>query len=199
MRAVGFLRIGMLLCFAATACASASGDRSNDTTSRTFRSPTYGYAIDRDTDWTVVEATRRLRDGEPPATASGATDILGRGASTHVSKMTPPGVIIAAQPVPPGVDARQWASKVVGTVFFMKQCRRPDVQENIRVGGDDAVLLTYERCPEASGFLHFWVAVVHAGFGYHIIWFVEPGRTAKDRPALFWMLSSVSFARGPGG
>jgi len=189
----------MLLCFAATACASDSGDSSKGTTSRTFRSPAYGYAIDRDTAWTVVEATRRLRDGEPPATASGATDILGRRASTHVSKMMPPGVIIAAQPVPPGVDARQWASKVVGTVSFMKQCRQPDARENIHVAGDDAVLLTYEKCPKASGFLHFWVAVVHAGFGYHIVWFDEPGRTAEDRPALFRMLSSVSFARGAGG
>ena len=55
------------------------------------------------------------------------------------------------------------------------------------------------RCPKASGFLHFWVAVVHARFGYHIIWFDEPGRTAHDRPALDRMLSSISFARGAGG
>ena len=195
MKATGFLRVGISLCCAATVCAGDSGDKSSDRSSRTFRSRTYGYAINRDADWTAVEATRRLKEGEPPATASGATDILGRQASTQVSMMTPPGVIVAAQPVPPATDAEQWASKVVSTVSFMKRCRQPDATENIHVGGDNAVLLTYERCPQKAGYLHFWIAVVHRGFGYHIVWFDEPGRTAEDRPALDRMLSSVSFGR----
>ena len=191
MNAFGFLRVGIFLCLAASVCASDSGAGS----SRTFRSPTYGYAIGHDIEWTVVTAKRRLQDGEPPATASGATDMLGRHASTQVSKMTPPGVIVAAQPVPPGMNAQQWASRVVATVAFMKQCRKPDAKENIRVGRDDAVLMTYEECPRESGFLHYWVAVVHGGFGYHIVWFDKVGRTAEDRPALDRMLSSISFSR----
>jgi hypothetical protein len=172
------------------ACGSSTDDGGDV---ETFRSPVYGYSLERDENWTVIEATRRLEDGEPPATASGATDILGRGASVRVSEMAPPGVIIGGQPVPSGTSADEWGSMVVGTVSFMKGCPRPDARENIRVDGVEAVLLTYEACPLESGFLHYWVAVRHDGVGFHVVWFDEPGRADADRPALDALLSTISF------
>jgi hypothetical protein len=82
---------------------------------------------------------------------------------------------------------------VVETVSFMKECPRPDARETIRVDGVEAVLLTYEECPLESGFLHYRVAVVHDGVGFHIVWFDEPGRAEADRPALDSLRSTLSF------
>jgi hypothetical protein len=172
------------------ACGSSTEDGGDV---ETFRSPVYGYSLEHDENWTVIEATRRLDGGEPPATASGATDVLGRGASVRVSEMTPPGVIIGGQPLPSGTSADRWGSTAVGTVSSMKGCPRPDGRENITVDGEEAVLLTYEECPLESGFLHYWVAVVDGGVGFHIVWFDEPGRADVDRPALNALLSSISF------
>jgi hypothetical protein len=160
---------------------------------RPFRSAVYGYSVPRADGWTVVEATRRLEEGEPPATGSGATDILGRGASTDVSAMTPPAVIIGGQPVAPETTVDAWADAVVGIVTFMKGCRRPDAQERVTVGGEPAVLLTYDECPPGSGLVHRWIAVVHEGVGFHVVWFDETGRGEADRPALDALLSRWSF------
>jgi hypothetical protein len=175
------------------AIVSACGSDGDAASAAAFRSPTYGYTIDRPDGWDVVEATHTLEDGEPPATAGGGTDILGRHASVDVRDITPPGVIIGGQPVAEGTTSEQWARTVIGTVSFMKGCPRPDAQENITVGGDGAVLLTYEQCPEERGFFHYWVAAVHEGVGFHIVWFDEMGRTEVDRPDLDALLSSISF------
>jgi hypothetical protein len=164
-----------------------------DARTSVFRSPVYGYALDHPVEWSVVEADHALGPGDLPLTADGGVDILGRGASTRVSQMRLPGVIIGAQPVPSTTDVDGWAAEVRGEVAFMKQCERPDATAPLAVDGEPAVLLTYEECPEQDGFLHLWVATVHDGFGFQIIWFDEVGRGAVDRPELDALLAGFRF------
>ena len=194
MEAVGFLRVGVLMCFAATACACGSDVSRRDGSLGTFRSRTYGYVIDHPADWTGIGATRVLDDGEPPATAGGGTDILARRADRTVRNMTLPAMVVGAQRVPAATDIDRWTSMVVGTVSFMKQCPHPDARERLQVGDEEAVLLTYNDCPKGSGFFHLWTAAVHRGLGFHIVWFDRHGREVGDRKTLDKMLSSVAFA-----
>jgi hypothetical protein len=194
MKAVGFLRVGVLMCFAATACACGSVETSGAGNLRTFRSRTYGFAMDHPADWTIIEATRVLEDAEPPATAGGGTDILARHAATKVRDMTLPAMVVGAQGVSSTTDIDGWTSMVISTVSFMKQCPQPDARERIGVGDEQGVLLTYNDCPKESGFFHLWTAVVHGGLGFHIVWFDRHGREAADRKAFDKVLSSVSFA-----
>src|SRR5205814_707160 len=146
-----FLRVGVLMCFAATALACAPAESSGARSLRTFRSRTYGYAIGHPPNWTTIPATRVLDDGEPPATAGGGTDILARRADTRVADMKLPALVIGAQRVSSATDIGDWIPTVIGTVSFMKQCAQPDARERIEVGGEPAVLLTYSDCPKGSG------------------------------------------------
>ena len=194
MGAAGFLRVGVAMCFAAAACACAPTDSRDGRNLRTFRSRTYGYAIDHPANWTIIEATRVLDDGEPPATAAGGTDILARRADTKVQDMKLPAMVVGAQRVSSATDIDGWTSMVIGSVSFMKQCPEPDARERVEVGGEPAVLLTYNDCPKGSGLFHLWTAVVHDGLGFHVVWFDRHGRKVADRKTLDNMLSSVSFA-----
>ena len=163
------------------------------TSSVAFHSPVYGYTISHPRSWSVVEASRPLSEGEPPATSSGATDILGRGASVRVSTMDMPGVIIAAQPVTGDVDNAKWSATVKHTVEFMKGCAPPNRSQKLDIGGEPATLLTYRNCPTDLGLLHLWAGVVHKGRGYHIVWFNNPGTEVADRAKFRTMLTSMSF------
>jgi hypothetical protein len=158
-----------------------------------YNSPVYGYSISHPRSWSVVEASRALSEGEPPATSSGATDILGRDASVRVSTMDLPGVVIAAQPVTNDMHLAQWTETMKDTVTSMKGCERPNRRERLDIGGEPATLLTYRDCPTDLGYLHLWAGVVHEGRGYHIVWFNDPGTEASDRATFRRMLSSMSF------
>jgi hypothetical protein len=147
----------------------------------TFTSPVYGYSISHPPRWTVVEARRALADGEPPATSTGATDILGRDASERVGTMRPPGVIIAGQPVGEDVGTQEWTSSIMDTVSSMKGCDPPSRRDDVEVDGAPGILLTYPDRPADVGYLHLWAGVVHDGVGYHIVWFNEPGSEAIAR------------------
>jgi hypothetical protein len=194
MGAVGFQRVAVVMWFTATACACAPADSSGARNLRTFRSRTYRYAIDHPANWSTIEATRELDDGEPPATAGGGTDILARNADTKVSNVKLPAMVVGAQRVSSATDIDRWTAMVIGTVSFMKQCSRPDARKRIEVRGEQAVLLVYNDCPKGSGLFHLWTAVVHRGFGFHIVWFDRHGREVVDRERLDVMLSSVTFA-----
>src|SRR6478735_10878357 len=62
--------VALLLVVAA--CGSNGAD--DEGASRaTYSSPVYGYSISHPRSWTVVDASRPLATGEPPATSSGAT------------------------------------------------------------------------------------------------------------------------------
>ena len=158
-----------------------------------FHSPVYGYVLRYPETWSVVEAAHRLEVGAPPATAFGGVDILGRDASTNVIQMAPPDVFIAAQPLSADANLDSWASEATHTVAFMKGCTTPDAHEEITVDGTAAVLFTYDHCPKELDLLHFWVAVVHGGTGFHIIWYDTSGRTPQDRASFQQLLASFSF------
>ena len=194
MDAVRLVRWAALICLAATACGGSSNSTSTGRQSR-FRSRTYEYVIDRPADWTVVEATRVLDDGEPPTTGAGGTDILARHANTKVLDMTLPAMVVGAQRVAPATTIDGWTSTVISTVTFMKQCAQPDSTEQVEVAGESAVLLIYDDCPKGSGLFHLWTAVVHEGMGFQFVWFDKHGRETTDRVALDKMLSSVCFTR----
>lgn len=197
MDAVRFVRWAALICLAATACGGSSNSTSKGAQSR-FRSRTYEYVIDRPADWTVVEATRVLDDGEPPATGAGGTDILARHADTKVRDMTLPAMVVGAQRVAPATTIDGWTSTVISTVSFMKQCAHPDSMERGEVAGESAVLLIYDDCPKGSGLFHLWTAVVHEGMGFQFVWFDKHRRETADRVALDKMLSTVAFTTRAG-
>ena len=163
------------------ALLSACGGDNDSASSATFASPVYGYSITHPSTWDVVEASRALNESEPPATASGATDILGRDANVRVSEMELPGVIIAAQPVSKDVRAEDWTASTVDTVSVMKGCDAPSRRDDIEIDGTPATLLTYRNCPPDLGYLHLWAVIVHAGRGFHIVWFNTPGDEGADR------------------
>jgi hypothetical protein len=175
--------------------AACGGNAADDTevSSITYRSPVYGYSIAHPAGWSVVDARRPLSVGEPPATGSGATDILGRNASVRVSTMRLPGVIIAAEPVAKTTDIASWRASIIDTVKFMKNCVRPDRSEDVDIGGESGTLLTYRDCPPDLGYLHLWAGVVHNGRGFQIVWFNNPGDEAADRRSFRKILSSMSF------
>jgi hypothetical protein len=103
-------------------------------------------------------------------------------------------MVVGAQRVSSATDIDRWTAMVIGTVSFMKQCSRPDARKRMEVRGEQAVLLVYNDCPKGSGLFHLWTAVVHRGFGFHIVWFDRHGREVVDRERLDVMLSSVTFA-----
>jgi hypothetical protein len=117
------------------ACADDTSDADGESIV-TFMSPVYGYSISHPASWSVVEADRALSEGEPPATSSGATDILGQDASVRVSTMQLPGVIIAAQRVPGDTGIDDWTTSIVDTVRTMKSCESPDQRDDIEIGGE---------------------------------------------------------------
>jgi hypothetical protein len=173
--------------------AACGIDAVDDDDSVIFISPVYGYSISHQPSWSVAEASRSLSEGEPPATSSGATDILGRDASVRVSTMQLPGVIIAAQPVANDTRIEQWESSIMDTVESMKHCGPPNGREDISVDGESGILLTYRDCPPDLGYLHLWAGVVHEGRGFHIVWFNTPGHEDEDMSSFEQMLSSLVF------
>jgi hypothetical protein len=184
------LTIAIPVVLGAVGSADTRGRRAS---SVAYHSPVYGYSISHPRGWSVLPAGRALAEGEPPATSSGATDILGRGASVRVSTMEMPGVIIAAQPVSDDVLVAEWTATMQDTVETMKDCNPPDRRERLEISGAPATLLTYRDCPPDLGLLHLWAGVVHEGRGYHIVWFNAPGTDGADRRTFRKMLASMSF------
>jgi hypothetical protein len=182
--------VALLLLLGACGSDGAEDDRASPAA---YTSRVYGYTVSHPRGWSVVDARRPLAEGEPPATSSGATDILGRDASVRVSTMQLPGVIIAAQPVGNEVELAEWTSVITDTVRFMKDCEQPTRSEQLDIGGEPGTLLTYPDCPSDLGYLHLWAGVVHGARGFHIVWFDDPGHEAADRTAFKRMLASMSF------
>ena len=175
-----------------TACGGGRSGSGSTATAK-FHSAVYGYTLSHPASWSAVPASHMLDDGQPPATGGGGTDILGVNASTKVSQITLPALVIGGQKVSPQVTPDAWATTVAGTVSFMKACPQPDGKEAVSVNGAQATLLRYDDCPKGSGLFHFWVAVVHRGVGYHIVWFDQQKEEATDRPAFDKVLKSVVF------
>lgn len=182
--------VALLVVFGA---CGGGGSGGGSTATKRFHSPVYGYTLSHPTTWSAVPAAHRLDDGQPPATGGGGTDILGVNASTKVSQITLPALVIGGQKISPQVTADAWTSTVAGTVSFMKACPQPDAREPVTVGDTQGTLLRYDDCPKGSGLFHYWVAVVHRGVGYHIVWFDQQKQEATDRPAFDKVLKSFTF------
>ena len=175
----------------AVACIIVLGCGDESTQPARFESSRYDYSLRLPERWSTVSATRTLEPGDPPLTANQVTDILGRNASTRVSQMDPPGVIVAAQKLPG--DAQAWTDTVVGVVASQKQCERPTERIAVRVDGERADMLVYPDCPHGSGLHHLWVAVTHGGRGYHIVWFNRAADAKTDQDALRALLADFNF------
>jgi len=182
------------LSLVAAACGGGGGGGSHaSSATKQFHSAVYGYTLSHPAAWSEVAATKLLQDGQPPATGGDATDILAVNASRKVGDITLPALVIGGQRVAPTVTIDRWASDVGSTVSFMKSCAQPDGREAVTVGREQAMLLRYDDCPKGSGLFHFWVAVVHRGVGYHIVWFDQKSNEATDRAAFDKVLKSVVF------
>ena len=178
---------------AALLVISACGGDDESDARATFTSPVYGYSIEHPEAWDTVAAGTALAEGEQPATSTGATDILGRGADVLVGNMDPPAVIIAAQPVADATTVDEWSASIVDTVAAMKGCDPPDARDPVEIDGEAGVLLTFRGCPPDLGLLHLWAGVVHDGRAFHIVWFNDPGDEAADRAEFERLLASMSF------
>ena len=69
----------------------------------------------------------------------------------------------------------------------------PAGEDQIEVGGEAAVLLTYPDCPPDLGLFHLWAAVVHDGQAFHIVWYNEPGSEDGDRQDFEALLATLTF------
>jgi hypothetical protein len=175
--------------FAAAGCAHDSAEPP------TFESSLYEYSLRLPKEWSTVSASRALKPGEQPLTASGVTDIVGRNARTRVSQMEMPGVIVAAQPLARDFgDSDTWTETVVGIVGAQKGCERPADRIAVAVDGERAEMLVYPDCPPASGLHHLWIAVAHDGRGYHIVWFNNAEAARTDQSSFRALLEDLEFA-----
>lgn len=186
---VGAAAIGMLVL---AACGGGGGSGGSSAT-KAFHSATYGYTLKYPAAWSSAPAAHMLDDGQPPAAGRGGADVFGVNASTTASDLTPPSVLVGGQKVAPSMTLDAWASNVASTVSFVKACPQPDAREAVTVGGAPGALLRYDDCPKGSGLFQFWVAVVHRGVGYHIVWFDQQKQEATDRPAFEKVLKSLTF------
>ena len=108
-----------------------------------------------------------------------------------------PALVIGAQPVADGTSAEEWARTVRRIVRAQKGCRAPASTRAIEVDGEDAVLLRYPDCPRGSELDHRWVAAVHGGRGFHLVFFDEPGHAARDREVFRDLVAGISFDATP--
>ena len=177
----------LALAFVAGACGSSDGS------TRAFRSDVYRYTLDLPSGWTSVRATRQLDDGEPPATATGGTDVLGSKASTKVSQMPLPALVVGAQPVEADTSPDEWAAAVTRIVGSMKGCPEPDGRIVLTIDGATAVVLVYEECPAGSDLTHLWATTVHDGLGFHLVWFDHRGNLEDKEDELRVLLGGFSF------
>jgi len=175
------------------ACGDGGSGGGSSTATKKFHSAIYGYTLSYPAAWSQRAARQMLQDGQPPATGGGGTDVLANGSNLAVDATTVPEIVIGGQKVSPAVTPDAWASTVASTVSFMKACPQPDAREPVTVAGIQATLLRYDDCPKGSGLFHFWVAVVHRGVGYHIVWFDQQKQQATDRPAFDKVLKSITF------
>jgi hypothetical protein len=159
-----------------------------------YRSATYGYTIERPADWSVVAAVRQLDDGEPPRTGGG-TDIFARHASTTVREMDLPVLVVGAQPVAATMHTGDWAKEVSAIVDHQKGCG-PAAATNARtVDGVDAVEFSYPDCPPGAGLDHRWIALVHGGLAFQIVWFDASGAEASGGTQLDSTLATIHFGK----
>jgi hypothetical protein len=172
--------------------AFGSADRTPELRQR-FRSRAYGYTLQLPKGWSAISATRRLDDGEPPATAGGGVDIFAVHPNQRVSVMSSPALVIGAQAVPASVTQASWEKQVTKTVDFMKGCPKPDRRERMTVDGVVAAVLVYDDCPKPLDYFHLWVAIERHGVGYHIVLFDHQGHEQADRATLSRALRSMRF------
>ena len=156
-----------------------------------YRSATYGYTIEHPSGWTVVAAARQLQDGEPPRTGGGGTDIFARHASRKVRDMDLPVLVVGAQPIAATTHIGDWAEEVSAIVSHQKGCGPAAATKARTVDGVDAVELSYPDCPPGAGLDHRWIALVHGGLAYQIVWFDASGTDGRSQ--LDSMLASIHF------
>ena len=190
MHASAALLFGVSIGIACVAVGCGS-DRSRAPDS--YRSTTYGYTIERPADWSVVAAARQLEDGEPPLTGGGGTDIFARRASTKVREMDLPVLVIGAQPIAAATRTNDWAREVRAIVEGQKGCGPTAATNELTVDGVDAVELSYPNCPRGAGLDHRWIALVHGGLAFQIVWFDASSTDSSGRTQLDSMLASIHF------
>ena len=184
---------GRLLAALVVSVAVAScGDDTES--SDTFRSPVYGYEMAVPIGWSTLPANHELEPGEAPLLGPLGTDVVAARAARTVQEMTLPAIVVGAQPVDAGTDLEEWADEVADIVAGFKGCADPASTDDITVGDEPAILLTYPDCPEGLGLDHRWVALVEGDRGFQFVWFDESGGGAADRSQFEQILSTVSFA-----
>ena len=192
MEPTGAVRATVALCLVVAACACGSGD-SGGRTPNTFRSRTYGYSIAYPAGWAAIPATEELQAGQPPFTGPPITDVIARRPDRVVRRMDLPALVVGAQPVAEGTTIVEWTATVTDVASNQKHCGEPAAMEKLKIGGEQAVLLSYPDCPRGAHLNHFWAAVVHGNRGFHMVFFDTVGHEDADRALLHRMLSRVSF------
>jgi hypothetical protein len=151
-----------------------------------FTSPIYGYTIGRPPMWAARVAGEVLTGTTPPWVDSAGVDQLQLKQDRYGSPEGIPlgTIVIGAARVEAATSSQEWAGVASST------CGHPSTVDDVDVDGETGQLLTIKSC---FGEFHQWLVVVHEGWGYHIVWFNDPGTEAFDRAQFDEILSTFRF------
>jgi hypothetical protein len=135
-----------------------------------FTSPLYGYSLRLPDGWKpTLSATRVLAAAELPEAGFPMVDTFrGPGKKDFM--------VVAAQNVGPGTTLEGWEKYVAN---MTTDCERPSSDETrTELGGEPAAVVVDGGC---FGIDHFWLALLHEGRGYHVVWADDRGQFEEVR------------------
>lgn len=126
-----------------------------------FTSSFYGYSLKLPTGWHLTRAaTMLMAPGQVPwAGESDAVDTF-RGSNRKDF------MVIGARSINPNTTLEMWAQLVAdGTAGICQE--QPSTENKTEIGGESAIIVVDGDC---QGIDHFWLAVLHEGLGFQIVW-----------------------------
>lgn len=124
-----------------------------------YTSPLYGYSLKLPEGWNLsASATRLLTSGELPEAGFPMVDTFRGPERRNI-------MVVAAQPVSSTTTLDGWADYVAN---MTTDCERPPTDQTMmELGGEPAKVVVDGSC---FGINHLWLALVHEGRGYHVVW-----------------------------
>ena len=127
----------------------------------TFTSSFYGYSLELPDGWQLTRAaTMLMAPGQLPwAGESDAVDTF-RGPDKKDF------MVIGARSINANTKLEVWAQLVAeGTSGICQE--QPSTENKMEIGGESAIIVMDGDC---QGIDHFWLAVLHEGLGFQIVW-----------------------------
>ena len=139
----------------------------------------YGYSLKLPDGWKLTRAaTMLMAPGQIPWA----------GESDAVDTFRGPGkkdfMVVGARTLGASVTLEAWA-QVVGDLTLSICQESPSTKNQMEIGGELAVIVVDGDC---QGIDHLWLALLHEGLGYHIVW------GGGDREAFEQVRQTFTFA-----